>query len=207
MDYKEFLHVLKTRRSIRKFLSDEVPRQDIERIIEAASLAPSGTNLQNWHFIVIRSKQVKQDMMDAIDKKLHEEMQMISSPTAKKSYKAYSQYYKFFGQAPVTVAVIRKPYKPLNLRIMSRYNINKKDASRSGVQSVAAAIQNLILMAHVLGYGTCWMTGPLIAKTYIEEILNVEKNSHLLALIPIGKYTKIPSPTPRKKIEEIVEYM
>ena len=67
MDSSEFLEVLRSRRSVRKFLPEPVPGNDLEKIIYAASLAPSGTNKQNWGFVVARSGEVRHKMKEAVE--------------------------------------------------------------------------------------------------------------------------------------------
>jgi len=49
-----------------------------------------------------------------------------------------------------------------------------------GLQSISAAIQNILLAAHSLGYGACWMTGPVIAYRKIEKSSAHQKTLTLL---------------------------
>ncbi|MCX5781236.1 MAG: nitroreductase family protein [Elusimicrobia bacterium] len=201
----KFIEILKTRRSVREFLPDPIPEADIEKMIEAASFAPSGSNLQNWYFIVITSDTLKKIVFEAVLKQVDENAKNINSSRARKEYISYSEYFKFFVQAPAVIAVVKKPYETLSIRIMKRYNIPFK--SNSDIQGVSAAVQNLLLMAHVLGYGACWMTGPLIAREKIEDILKIDKENELAAFIPVGKYKKSPAATPRKNIKEIYSFV
>ena len=53
MDRDALLELLKTRRSIRKFKPDPVPKEQVEMILEAARWAPSGDNAQPWRFVVV----------------------------------------------------------------------------------------------------------------------------------------------------------
>jgi len=53
---------IKTRRSIRKFLPDDIPDEMVEQMLEAARLAPSGSNRQPWRFVVVRDKQIKKEL-------------------------------------------------------------------------------------------------------------------------------------------------
>ena len=52
-DLMELMEAIKTRRSIRKFTDEPVPREKLEKIIEAAMWAPSGQNLQPWYFVAL----------------------------------------------------------------------------------------------------------------------------------------------------------
>ncbi len=204
INFEDFLEVLKTRRSIRKFLPDEITEADIKKIIQAASYAPSGGNLQNWHFIITRPKEVRERMLEVISNKIEKILPSIGSQKARNEFSSYSKYMKIFEGAPVVIAVIRKPYRSLASGIMKRFKIPYK--TDAGIQGVSAAIQNLLLAAHVLGYGACWMTGPLIAREELEKLLGVSAEDELAALIPLGKYQENPAPTPRKSVEEISSF-
>ena len=59
MEYGEFLKLVQERRSIRAFTADPVSDDAVERIIEAARWAPSGTNSQPWEFVVVRDQEMK----------------------------------------------------------------------------------------------------------------------------------------------------
>jgi hypothetical protein len=65
MSYEAFMELARIRRSIRKFKPDPVTDDEVKKIIEAASLAPSGFNCQLWEFVVVR----KQEYREAIGRK------------------------------------------------------------------------------------------------------------------------------------------
>jgi len=63
MKPEQLMDIIRSRRSVRQFKKIGIPKKDIEKVITAASWAPSGTNKQNWEFIVISSKKVKEEML------------------------------------------------------------------------------------------------------------------------------------------------
>ena len=67
MSYNSFLELVKKRRSVRRFKPDPVPDEDIEKIIDAARWAPSGFNTQPWEFVVVREKELKDKIIDAVE--------------------------------------------------------------------------------------------------------------------------------------------
>ena len=77
---------------------------------------------------------------------------------------------------------------------------------QSDLQSIGAAIQNILLMAHSKGYGSCWLCSPNIASPEIEKLLGVAENWQLKALVPIGKPARDYKAPVRKDLTEIVEY-
>jgi len=202
----EFLEILKSRRSVRKFLPEPVNEGDLKKMICAASWAPSGTNKQNWGFIVARSAEVRKKMKEAVEMELSETSGRISLPEAKNVFTAYALNFTFFGDAPAVIAVVKKPYESVTQKIMKRYKL-EPPKTYANVQGPAAAIENLLLMAHALGYGTCWMTGPLIAKGRLEKILGIEPPDELLALVPVGRPAQSPKPPARKEISDITGYL
>ena len=75
-----------------------------------------------------------------------------------------------------------------------------------GLQSVAAAIENMLLAIHALGYGSCWMTGPLVAQEAFGNQLGFGKEKHIAALLPVGVPDENPPVRSRKTLEEIVKF-
>ena len=59
MDYESLLELLNTRRSIRRFKPEPIPDEYVDKIIEAARLAPSAFNAQPWEFVVVKKKELK----------------------------------------------------------------------------------------------------------------------------------------------------
>lgn len=57
--------LIKKRRSIRKYEPKEIEQDKLERVLDAARLAPSGKNVQAWKFIVVRDSQRKEQLVDA----------------------------------------------------------------------------------------------------------------------------------------------
>lgn len=207
IDYNVFLSILATRRSVRKFLPDPVPQSDIDKLITAASWAPSGTNHQNWHFIVIQTAAVKEQMSAAVQSEIKEIAAGITMAQAQQGFLAYTNYFTFFHKAPVVIAVIKTPYNSVTDKILRRYDLTKKFKSSTDVQGPAAAIQNLLLMAHAMGYGACWMTGPMFARERLEKIIGVNAPDELIALIPVGKPSHVAGAPHRKKLKDITAYL
>lgn len=203
----ELLSVMRTRRSIRKFLADPVADCDITAMIEAASWAPSGTNQQNWHFIVARSAPVKKRLVQAVRQTIETMKEGIVSARARTEFSSYSAYYTFFADAPVVVAVVKQPYESLARRIMKRYHLAQSEISTADIQGASAAVENMLLMAHARGLGACWMTGPLIARPALENVLGIQSPDELMALVPVGKPAVMPSAPVRKNVHEIIQWI
>jgi len=76
------------------------------------------------------------------------------------------------------------------------------------IQSVGAAVEHLLLAATELGYGTCWLSGPLIAREALEALLGVQAPEQLAALVTIG----VPAAPPtaghdRRPVDELLRFI
>ncbi len=200
--------IIEGRRSIRQFKDAPVPKEDLLKIIRAAGLAPSAGNQQMWHFLLIRDKALMEKMRQAILDAVDEMLTWQESQSYELRVRAIRSYATFFVNAPVTVAVLNKPFDSVvHSEVYSRQGLSVAEIYQRtgdpGKQSLGAAIQNLLLMAYAMGYGTCWMTGPLVATPELEKILRVEPPWQLAAIIALGVPAERPAPRPRKAVKDI----
>ena len=118
-------------------------------------------------------------------------------------------FYTFFEHAPVVIAVFMVGYDAGTDRLLAKMGYSAGDIKRlrpsPGLQSVSAAVQNMLLAVHALGYGSCWMTGPLVAQEAFEELLGYGKDTFIAALLPIGEPDEDPPARNRKPLEEVVK--
>lgn len=204
--------VFARRRSIRRFAPDPVPEEDIRRIIRAAGLAPSAGNQQMWRFLVLRSRPLIEHMAQVVRETVEDIMSWEESRAHEARLSGWRRNATLFLDAPVVIAVLSKPYdQPLDLHILPARGYSFEQVYRlrgdPGRQSVGAAIQNLLLMAHALGYGTCWMCGPLVAGPALERLLKVEEPWRLVALVPLGVPAQSPGSPQRKPLDEICTFV
>jgi len=199
------------RQSIRKFKDEVVPMNDLEEIIKAAIYAPSGKNVQNWHFVIIRNKEKIAELVKVVEDKNAEIAIKIVDEDNKAIFAKFLKYHTAFRNAPCLILVYAGNYKPTGFEEFKAINesvdvIQELLNTAPGIQGVAAAMENLLLAAANLGYGTCWMTGPNYASKEIGDAINFKKEGYsLMALTPIGLplYEENKSPI-RKPIDEVI---
>jgi nitroreductase len=199
----DVFEAMKGRQSVRKFRKEPVPRQALLKMAEAASWAPSAGNMQNVRFVVVENKELLQRMKGIVD-------ELISRTTGKNVAPDKINNYNLFSGAPAAVCVVGTPYESATDRLLRekdpvRHKVRRFQVN-AGLQSVSAAVTQFLLAAYALGYGTCWMTGPLIAKPELESALSVRFPEELLTVIAIGKAEPPPPKPPRKPPEEITEF-
>ncbi len=205
------MEAIKKRRSIRKFKSDKIPKEDVYDIIYAATLAPSAHNKQMWRFIAISNKDILREMKRAIINEIEEVSNWSELKGAGVKVKGMRAYSTFFVKAPLVFAVLVKPYHSMIDEVLRLEGLKKGQAellrSQVEIQSVAAAVENLLLAATEKGYGTCWMCGPLIAAPALKKILKIEEPWRLMALVPMGIPDQELKPKIVKKIDEVLEFI
>jgi long-chain acyl-CoA synthetase len=178
--------VLKERRSCRNFLPEAVPAESIEKILEAATWAPSPLNAQPWEFYVVTSKTVKES--------IHAEAvrcrQWAVGESGWKWLKNYDM--DFLLEVPLMIAVVGDPSK-------SGVDQFMPEGPQGYQHACAAAIQNMLLATHEMGFGSLWFT--FFNKAAIAEFLDVKSYQEVIALICIGKAKSDIPPVPRKDVK------
>jgi nitroreductase len=205
----DLFEAIQTRKSIRRYKQVPVPDADIRSILDAGRWAPSANNTQPWSFIVIKDSEMLKSMASGVREMIDRMVPYAESEKQAQRLAAYkSNYYTFFENAPVVIAVCVEAYDAGMDRLLSRMGYSAEDIKRlrplPGLQSVAAAVQNMLLAIHALGYGSCWMTGPLVAQEAFEKLLGFGNERSLAALLPVGVPDEDPPSRPRKPVEEIM---
>lgn len=200
------------RHSVRKFAEEQVSEQTIKELIKAATYAPSGKNLQNWHFVVINNKEKIAEIARIVESKNTALSQFLRDEAKIKGFTGSLGYQTVFKGAPVLILVYAGPYETiadmlLADGVMPPNEVAKYAKPNPGIQNIAAALENLLLAAADKGYGTCWMTGPTYADKEISEYIGFKKDGYYLAaMTPLGvpaASVKLSSP-PRKPLEEVL---
>lgn len=175
------LNILISRRSLRRYLPEPVPHHIIERLLHAATWAPSAHNRQPWRFAVVETPAKKDILAQAMGKRLRQDLAVDGVPPEVIEADA-SRSYSRITSAPVLIALC------LSMQDMDQY----PDTRRAGfeyimaVQSVAMAGQNLLLAAHEVGLGACWMCAPLFCGDTVIEALELPSDWQPQALLTLG---------------------
>lgn len=214
MDLKETIY---KRQSIRKFKAGDVPDSALEEMVKAAGQAPSGKNIQNWHFICIKNKDLIEKISGVLTEKnesIAAQMDIIDPDKGLRFRKFLKNFTLFYEKAPVLVVVYTTTYHPSGYHELTFINaeqsvlddiLNKRSP---GMQSLGAAIQNFTLSAIEQGFGSCWLTSANYAATEIEALLKQEigfdkEGYYLGAMLALGIPEDGPKSPKKKPLEEI----
>lgn len=175
-------------RAMRHFKSDPVPREDLEYLVEAATMAPSAGNLQMWAFVVVTDAEQRSELAEA-----HREAGngyirdiILADPDTdddrRRVYTRAMHNVKHLDEAPaIIVACLTQPV-PDDASVASGF-----------FGSIYPAIQNILLAARSRGLGSVLITlasdySPIkpVENRSVRDILNLPENVNAVALIPIG---------------------
>lgn len=192
--------VIKNRRSIRKYKNINISRKDIEQIIEAGSLAPSGKNKQPWRFLVYggeKKEQLLLQMGKGIQREINGDSLLPESayglPDAKNTL-------RIMQEAPILIMILnpegKSPFEVLTA--------DERFTEIVDTLSIGAAVENMILQAEELGIGTLWIGNTCFAYSELVDYIGVQ--GQLAGAVALGIADEKPLPRPRKKMEVIAEY-
>jgi nitroreductase len=154
------LDVIKKRKSVRKFKQEQITDEEMQLIVEAGQLAPSGHNSQTSHFVVIQKQEVLNELRELVKAEFAKmEFDETTYSSIKTSITLSKKgKYNFMYNAPILIVAT-------NLR---GYGNAMADCS--------LALGNMMLMATELNIGTCWinqlkwLTDNETVKKYLEKI-------------------------------------
>jgi len=175
---RAFLDTLRKRRTVREFSSDPVPDEAIELAIEAASLAPSGANMQPWKFVVVRDPAIKREIRIAAEKEEHENYHgRMTEEWLRALAPLQTDWRKEFLEiAPVLIVVFKEDYGiDADGRHVTHYYVN---------ESVGIACGFLIAALNAAGLAT--LTHTPSPMGFLREILGRPKNEKAYLLVPVG---------------------
>ena len=153
---------IRRRRTIREFTGESIPRADLETIVDAGRMAPSGYNRQPWDFIVI----TEQAMIDEL--------------------KIAAQWME---QAGAIIALVLDA-----------------QSTKFWLEDGSAAVQNMLLAATALGYGSCWLQGYTEpSEEQFKALLGVPAEKRLLTLVPIGVPVAWPEKE-KKPLDDVIHW-
>ena len=199
-----------SRRSVRRFTDDPVPDDVLREMVRAACAAPKGGGVDLVRFVAVRAPEKISAMCEAVEKSVASLREHVTSPQAKKRFDGYASHFSLFRGAPAVIAALARPYDTIFTRIIHKY-VPEDDRPRHELVDVAsmtaaAAVENMLLAAHALGYGACFMTGPTVAQARIEEFLGAEAPWHVVALVPVGRPAAVPAPREKPGLDKLLTF-
>ncbi len=197
---KQEMNPIIERRSIRKYTDKAVNQADIEKILQAGIYAPSAKNRQPWKYIVFTGE-AKSCLLDKMEKGLQRERDgKMLLPASHKELPDAFHTLSVMREAPVLILIENtngnSPYQPIDS--------GDRITEICDTLSIGASVQNMLLTATVLGYGTLWIANTCFA--YNELVHYAGITGQLVGAVALGYANEHPTQRPRKPLGDVVEF-
>jgi coenzyme F420-0:L-glutamate ligase / coenzyme F420-1:gamma-L-glutamate ligase len=191
--------LLRGRRSVRKYQARPVSRELVEQILEAARWAPSPHGRQPWRFVVLTRREVKLQLAERMGDSWRQNLEMDGQDAEIVNVRMEKSRQRILN-APVIIIPC------LYLEDMDYYPDERRQANETtmAIQSIGAAIQNMLLMAYDLGLDSGWMCAPLFCPEVVCEVLDVDTCLIPQALITVGYAAADPQRRERLPLSSLI---
>lgn len=175
------LELIHTRRSIRRYSRDAVPTDVVDQLLNAAIRAPSAHNRQPWRFVVIAGEQTRYRLATAMGDQLRRDL-AADGRSPEFIERDAGRSYMRLTNAPLLILLC------LTMADMDVYPDERRARNEAimAAQSTAMAGQNIMLAAHALGLGACWVCAPLFCPDIVRETLALPADWQPQGLITLG---------------------
>ena len=199
---------IQQRRSIRKFKSDPIRKDVVRQLLEAARLAPSGSNRQPWRFLVVTDADERRALRDiCMGQAFVDEAPLVFvccldlQAYDQSARRARAQEFEAFGVLETLSGEVRDP--EYRSRMLAQPDPDRDTALRSGMPNLYIAIEHMVLTATALGLGSCWV-GAIRDVKEIGSFFGLPENIVPVVVLPVGYPAIVPPQRPRLPLNEIL---
>ncbi|MBW2030806.1 MAG: nitroreductase family protein [Deltaproteobacteria bacterium] len=178
----EFKELVKERRSCRSFEKEAVSEGHLDAILDAGIWAPNPLNLQPWEFLIVTEGERKSEIRAVAE----EAKQKVLDGEGPGWVSKYDM--DFLEGAPMLIVVLYDPGKSGLGPFFGQ--------EQGALQASSACIQNMMLAAADLGYGSLWFTW--FEPQRLKDVLNIPENREIAGVIPLGRPSGESKAPPRK---------
>lgn len=198
-----FFETVLSRSSVRWFKNDLVPDDVLFKILEAGVRAPNAGGSEQWFFMVVKDLETRRKLHDLL-LEAHEfyATRVLKTPLPPDKVSKWAQKIRDgMYLAPVYIAGY------VDLRRVTHADDLLDVEKVFAAQSVAAALENMLLAAHALGLGAVWLGVPLLLKNKFDELLKPPEKCDLQGIIALGYPAETPRARSRKPLSEVVRFI
>jgi F420 biosynthesis protein FbiB-like protein len=194
--------LLKDRRSVRRYTDRAISREQLDVLIDAATLAPSAHNRQPWRFVAIPSRQHRIALANSMADRLRADRAHDGDAPAAIEADAARSIDRITSAPLVIVAC-------LTMTDMDTYPDEHRSAAEKtmAIQGTAMAIQNLLLAATTEGLGSSLMCAPLFCPDTVRTVLQLPSDWEPQTLITLGYPRASAKPRERRPIQDVIRIL
>lgn len=191
----DVFEAMETCRAIRHLRPDPVPAELIDRVLHAATRAPSPGNSQGWDFVVVDDPALKTPIADAVRSAMADRVAAMPRPdrTTRLMLDGTAKLVDTLDQAPVIIFVTGPVIYP-----------SWSPREQFTWSALYPAAQNIILAARALGLGTTFTTLHNTAEPTIRQVLGIPDHIRIAVTIPLGWPDAEFGPVKRRPLTDFV---
>jgi nitroreductase len=200
-------------RALRRFKPDPVPDEVMTRVLDAAIRAPSGSNQQNWLFVVVKDAELRRKLSAIYHKGSQLMMKFyanrprpahMSEDAQNRLLKSASYLFENMHEAPVLLlACLKQEGAGAPQNVPPDLVEKMRGLQRASGASIYPAVQNIILACRAFGLGTVLTTLHLFHEDEVKAVAGLPPEVQTYALLPIGYPRDKFGPVKRKPVSEI----
>ena len=198
----DIYEVMRTQRAVRRWTDEPVRREAIERIIQAACWAPSGSNSQPWGFVVVSDDGKRRRLADAIRAGFQNRIgagfpnpEEVEDPVRRRMYRGAKALFENFAAAPVWI-----------IPCLLTGDLSRSPNTLLAGSSIYPSIQNLMLAARAEGLGTVLTTPQDMVMDQLRGELGLPEQALPVAIIPMGHPDVNFGPVSRKPLDTFLHW-
>lgn len=197
----DFVELVRGRRSVRRFGSEPVANEIINRVLDAGLWAPSPHGTQPWRFAVLQSLETRSRLAVAMAASWRHNLAMDGDPEDVIQARLSGSHRRLV-EAPTLILV------SLYTQDLDRYpDAERAAAERTmAVQSLGACVQNMLLAAYANGIDAGWMCAPLFCPEVVVAALDLDEALVPHALIALGHAAADPKRRPRRSRDTLIVF-
>lgn len=202
------VEAMTTQRAVRRLLPDPVDDAIVLRCIELALKAPTGSNNQNWEFVVVKDREIKEGLAKRYRQvwRLYGEMGRRAAKgdeSTEKIIRAVEWQVRHFTEIPVLVVPCLKGSGTPSVPKLP-HHLLPPIAVSSFYGSIYPSVQNLLLAARAMGLGASLITLPLWSTKSARRLLGLPGDVTPCCIVPLGWPRGRYGPSTRRPVGEVV---
>ena len=192
----DLFEAMDTNRAMRRLKPDPVPRELLEKLVHAATRAPSAGNSQHWSFVVVTNREDMRFLGDILQRRLGQFSRDPEDDAQGRMMRAVRYLIAHFHETPAVIfCCIRNAYP------------NAETPVRATMWStIYPATQNLLLAARGLGLGAAMTTFQAGAEDEIKAHFGIPDDVYIGSTIPVGYPMGRFGPLGRKPLDEVLHW-
>lgn len=192
LDLSTVDHLLTTTRSVRKRLdlARPVPLDVVERCIEIAIQAPTGSNAQNWHFVVVTDAEKRKRLAELYRQAFSQYRQMnVNAPQLREGDPRREQTLRIVESASYLAEHLHEVPVHIVPCVEGRVENGPVVMQASIYGSILPAVWSLMLALRSRGLGSAWTTLHLMYERDAATVLGIPEHVTQVALLPVAYFT------------------